>query len=399
MNLEIIHNFEKFLENRGYSPQTIHAYTKALEQAPDSWNVTETQLLYEHINYALADNNQTFSPSTRHNIGPASSLLFQMQTGEVFRNYDRNQKYKTTRHKELLEEFFKYSTEFKHITSMSATAECHHISVFLDSLDSIPSDWSMLTAEDIKQYICTVFQNIKASSIGRYITSLRNFFRFLEYKGYVINRSVLELPLTSADWQKSNVPIILTSDEEKRLRFHYKNDEEMGIRNNIIIRLMLDLGLRCSEIPNIMLSDIKWANALIRIHSTKNNHVRQLPLSAELGKLLEEYILRYRPSVPDEKHLLLRKYVIRYTCMSRENVRYVIRNAFEKEHITGYWKGTHALRRTAASKIFNNGTGLKLTADILGHESLDSTKAYIKVDFEHLKAVAAPWPGGDCDGK
>lgn len=234
MNLEIIHNFEKFLENRGYSPQTIHAYTKALEQAPDSWNVTETQLLYEHINYTLADNNQTFSPSTRHNIGSASSLLFQMQTGEVFRNYDRNQKYKTTRHKELLEEFFKYPTEFKHITSMSATAECHHISVFLDSLDSIPSDWSMLTAEDIKQYVCTVFQNIKASSIGRYITSLRNFFRFLEYKGYVINRSVLELPLTSADWQKSNVPIILTSDEEKRLRFHYKNDEEMGIRNNIV---------------------------------------------------------------------------------------------------------------------------------------------------------------------
>ena len=82
-----------------------------------------------------------------------------------------------------------------------------------------------------------------------------------------------------------------------------------------------------------------------------------------------------RPSVPGEKHLLLRKYVNRYTSMSRENVRYVIRNAFEKEHITGYWKGTHALRRTAASKIFNNGTGLKLTADILGHESLDSTKA------------------------
>ena len=41
MNLELIHNFEKFLENKGYSPQTIHAYTKALEQAPDSWNVTE----------------------------------------------------------------------------------------------------------------------------------------------------------------------------------------------------------------------------------------------------------------------------------------------------------------------------------------------------------------------
>ena len=116
-----------------------------------------------------------------------------MQTGEVFRNYDRNQKYKTTRNKELLEEFFKYSTEFKRITSMSATAECHHSSVFLDALKIIPNDWSMLTVEDINQYVCTAFQNIKASSIGRYITSLRNFFRFLEYKRYVINRSVLEL--------------------------------------------------------------------------------------------------------------------------------------------------------------------------------------------------------------
>ena len=46
MNLEIIHNFEKFLRNKGYSPQTIHTYTKALEQVPDSWNVTEPQLLY-----------------------------------------------------------------------------------------------------------------------------------------------------------------------------------------------------------------------------------------------------------------------------------------------------------------------------------------------------------------
>ena len=399
MNPEIIYTFEKFLENKGYSPQTIHTYMKALEQAPDSWNVTDSQLLYEHINRTLTNNNQTFSPATRHNIGPVSSLFFQMQTGEIFKNYDRNQKYKTVRNKELLEEFFRYSTEFKHITDISATAECHHISAFLDSLDSIPNDWSMLTAEDINHYVCTMFHTLKASSIGRYITSLRNFFRFLEYKGHVINRSVLELPLTSADWQKSNVPIILTSDEENRLRFHYKNDDEKGLRNNKIFRLMLDLGLRCSEIPNIELGDIKWTNALLQIHDTKNNHVRQLPLSAELGKLLEEYILLYRPFIPSEKHLLLRKYVNQYTCMSRENVRYVIRNAFEKEQITGYWKGTHALRRTAASKIFNNGTGLKLTADILGHESLDSTKAYIKVDFEHLKAVAAPWPGGDCDGK
>ena len=44
MNLKIIHNFKKFLENRGYSPQTIHTYMKALEQAPDSWNENVKQI-------------------------------------------------------------------------------------------------------------------------------------------------------------------------------------------------------------------------------------------------------------------------------------------------------------------------------------------------------------------
>ena len=83
--------------------------------------------------------------------------------------------------------------------------------------------------------------------------------------------------------------------------------------------------------------------------------------------------------------------------MTRECVRGVIRRAYEKESIQGWWKGTHALRRTAASRIYNTGTGLKLTADLLGHESLDSTKAYVKVDFQQLKEVTSPWPGGELD--
>ena len=41
--------------------------------------------------------------------------------------------------------------------------------------------------------------------------------------------------------------------------------------------------------------------------------------------------------------------------------------------------GTHILRRTAATKIYNAGNSLKMTADILGHESLDSTDAIPKL--------------------
>ena len=102
---------------------------------------------------------------------------------------------------------------------------------------------------------------------------------------------------------------------------------------------------------------------------------RELPISCELGKLLEDYVLNYRPQVSDT-HLLLRKVMNnQYTFMTRECVRGVIRRAYEKENIQGWWKGTHALRRTAASKKCNTGNSLKLTAHLLGHKSLDSTEA------------------------
>jgi len=53
MNPQIIQNFAEYLKDRDYSAQTIHAYAKALEQAPDTWNTSVPQQLYEHINGSL----------------------------------------------------------------------------------------------------------------------------------------------------------------------------------------------------------------------------------------------------------------------------------------------------------------------------------------------------------
>ncbi len=395
MNLQIIQNYAEYLTEKGYSPQTIHAYSKALEQAPDTWNTDVAHKLYEHINQSLKIKQELFSPNARHNIKPASSLLFLMITGVTYKEYEKRISPQESIYSDILSEFFIYSVEFKHMTTMSAEAEKQHILKFLNSLDSIPSSWSDISAKEVRDYICVAFSGLKTSSMGRYVTSLRNFFRFIEYKGNTINQSVLDLPLAPADWNKSKVPIILSNDEALRLRNHYSSDNELGIRNNIIISLMLDLGLRCSEVSGLNISDVQWNKGTIYLRKTKNMLDREVPISCELGELLENYIMHYRPRVSDN-HLLLRKVLNnQYTYMTRECIRGVIRRTFEKESIQGWWKGTHALRRTAASKIYNTGNSLKLTADILGHKTLDSTKAYVKVDFQQLMLVASPWPGGD----
>jgi len=296
---------------------------------------------------------------------------------------------------DIINDFFVYSTEFKSTTSESAKSECQHVKAFLRYLgDATYESLAKLEAHDIRDYVCSAFQGLKSSSIGRYVTSLRNFFRFLEYKGYPINESLIELPLAPADWAKGKIPVILTRDEEKRLRDHHPANQKNDNRNRIIILLMLNLGMRCSEVANLKLTDISWSKGTIKLHDTKNAHDRELPLPSSLGHMIEIYILSERPKVKTDI-LFIRNYLHSYLPMNLGCVRRVVREAFQKENISGWWKGSHALRRTAASHIYNSGIGLKLTADLLGHESIDSTIAYVKVDFDSLRSVAAYWPGGD----
>lgn len=135
----------------------------------------------------------------------------------------------------------------------------------------------------------------------------------------------------------------------------------------------------------------------ILLSNTKNKHDRELPIPQDFGSIVEDYIINCLPHTSDI-HLLQRKALNnQYTAMSRESVRSVVRYAFQRENISGWWKGTHVLRRTAASHLYNTGSGLKLTADLLGHESLDSTTQYVKVDFESLRNISFSWPGGASD--
>lgn len=178
MNPQIIQKFAEYLKARGYAAQTIHAYSKALEQAPDTWNTDVPQELYEHINGSLQSKQELFLPSARHNIKPASSLLFLMVTGVSLKFYARQASLQESKYAELLSEFLTYSIEFKHMTKMAAEAEKQHISKFLNSLNRSPDAWIEISATDIRDYVCTEFQNLRTSSMGRYVTSLRNFSVF-----------------------------------------------------------------------------------------------------------------------------------------------------------------------------------------------------------------------------
>jgi len=288
-----------------------------------------------------------------------------------------------------------YSVGTKQISLATATSECSHVREFLEFAfhGTKGIDFADITAWTVSNYACKKISSLRDSSKGRYIISIRNFFRFLEFIGTQVHPSVLMLPLSPVARGARRTPVTLTEEEVARLLGYFAGDASKQKRNRAIFLVLLDLGLRCAEVPPLLLSDVLWNRGELLVRETKTRRERVLPLSARLGAALEEYVIHHRGRMGDG-HLFLRTGRFAGQPMDREGVRRIVRLAFHKLHIEGWWKGTHAIRRTTASRIYNSGNGLKLTADILGHSCINATTAYTRIDEQALRRVAGDWPKG-----
>lgn len=392
-----LERFAEFLRQNKYSESTIKAYLKELKVIRQfDFTATEEDCVV-FINKTIKDaEKQGISKSHINNLRAALHQFFLMTFGKTLKVYclqNRSRDYIDL----FLDGFFSYSTKFKSQITSTASAEMNHIRDFLNYIGFDASyDFLQLRANDVIGFINDSYTTLKPSSRGRYITSIRNFFRFLEYKNIPISKEILELPLAVPDWKGRKVPTVLNEEEKARLKNHFSQDEEAGLRNHLIIILMLDYGLRCSEIPQITINDIQWSMNNIIIKKTKTHNDRYIPLNQNFLILLEKYIVKFRNN--SSKYLFTtvnqRKKNLK---MNTEEVRRIVRLAFKKENIHGYWKGTHSLRRSAASHLFNNTNSFKVVSDILGHKSIESTTSYVRVDFELLRSIASPWPrnGGE----
>jgi integrase len=72
----------------------------------------------------------------------------------------------------------------------------------------------------------------------------------------------------------------------------------------------------------------------------------------------------------------------------------VVKRLLKKTGIQRHSSGAHLLRHTVASQMVCRGASFKEVADVFGHQSLQTTHIYAKLDLTALAQVALRWPGG-----
>lgn len=393
MQQTTIKMFLKFLQEQNHTRGTVNSYVRLigdLEEPPKTDNPRE---LLSFIDNALSLKKAALNRTSFASAQASLSSFFFMKTGIHIKEY-RKQCIPKDMYDPLMEQYGSYCRDFLHLTEPVTLAAIREVKAFLKIIAPEPAraDWSGFTADDVVAYLNAERSELCTASLGITVTAIRRFFRFLEHNDQPVHNSILNLPLSVTAWSKnSSLPIILSAEQQKKLEAYTFPETPIGLRDRLILCCFTELGLRCSEVANLQMEDILWHSGTIIIRSTKTRSQRELPVSATLGKALEEYVMHARPKSLGNKLFFKSERQMELPA-STENIRSSIRRLYEKTGINGWHVGTHALRRTMGSRLYNAGNDLKTVADLLGHSSVSATKAYVRIDVDSLKEVTSSWP-------
>jgi len=232
-----------------------------------------------------------------------------------------------------------------------------------------PPNWRALSVEDLRTYVRHELSSKRRRPSNSPIVALRAMLRFLAVRGLVQPGLEETLPRIRR-WRHATLPSSLSSDDV----------------------LLARTGMRAAEVTHLSLDDVDWASGIIHIRGAKSRRDRDLPLFRDVGRALLAYIKRERPS-SSYRAIFLQAVTPARPFTDSSAISKIVRRALSRADIAPARGAAHLLRHAAATTMLTGGTSFKNIADVLGHQSLQSTALYAKLDLPSLSRIAMPWPG------
>ena len=247
-----------------------------------------------------------------------------------------------------------------------------------------------LSAGHLRQFAGDTLERWSAASAHVLMGTLRSYLRFRAFCGDRVEH-LLPVLQSPANWRLASLPDTLAPTEVARLLAAFPPELPSRYRAYAMVRCMVDLGLRASEVIALDLDDIDWGAGTIRIGPTKSRRMDLLPLPQPTGHAIASYLRLERPQT-DSRRVFVRHVAPVGEPIGPGVVRRAVREAFQRCGLPH--TRVHVLRHTLAGRLLDGGATLKEVSDVLRHRALDTTLIYAKIDTARLVAVALPWPGG-----
>jgi len=162
-----------------------------------------------------------------------------------------------------------------------------------------------LNIRDIDIYFEMRTAGLRRRSLKDVAERLRSLMRFLHRTGRIVADLAPRI-ISPTLYAYESIPSALTAEQISAVLKNTRKDRSpIGYRDYAILLLLSTYGLRDGEIARLRLEDIDWRAAKLHIRHSKTGVSSQLPLMAEVGEALLNYLRRGRPKT-DAREIFIR---------------------------------------------------------------------------------------------
>jgi len=215
---------------------------------------------------------------------------------------------------------------------------------------------------------------LSSHTVHGYLRSLRAYCRWAVAEELVDAKVLTKWKMPK---QEASVITPFTRDHINRMLRAAREQEDTSLaeRDEAIIYLLLDTGIRASELLGLTLENthLDHEDAHIRVLG-KGSKWREVGLGRTSRKALHRYIHRFRPNSTAPQVFLSR----RGESLTVEGIDHMLYRLRERGDITGVRCSCHTFRHTYALQYISSGGDVVRLSRLLGHTSLAVTMEYLK---------------------
>ena len=276
-----------------------------------------------------------------------------------------------------------------------------HVRAFLAWVDAKGLTLSGLRKPDLVAYQGELYGFRKSDGrpysagfqVNRF-SALQCFFRFLAKRQLILHDPVagLERPRLEIRLPRN----ILSPREVRKVIEAPDQKTPIGLRDRAILETLYATGIRASELIQLSPFDVDTEEGLLRVVKGKGGKDRNLPLTRAACDAIAVYLAKARPQLlattTTGSGVYPRKASKRLFVSPRGGtlhratlgklVQSWAREAGLKKRVT-----PHVFRHSVATHLLKHGADIRHIQALLGHESLNTTERYTRVEISDLRAV------------
>ena len=227
------------------------------------------------------------------------------------------------------------------------------------------------TREQIIEYREQIKEYLKPTTVNSYLIAIRNLYQWLEYEEITkdITKNIKGVKLENRHLKRG-----LSLEEIQKVINVCKD-----IREELLVKLMINLGLRCNEVVNIELNDFYDDKGIImlKVLGKARDGLKQDPIKVDnrLFELIKKYVKEYDIQdylfVSNSNHNHNGK-------LTTKTIRYIITNLFKKAELDMSKLSTHSTRHTTCELLLENNTPIQEVSEFMRHKQVSTTLVYSK---------------------